>query len=294
MTQFGCGSFAMSSRYNHCVMDGVAVREFEANLAALTRGKDLITVPNPDRTVFKARDPPQINHQHYEYSKPIDGDISFTARGTRTVANTSSLQSRSHLFHISLQRIADLKNAALKDGKLKNCTTFQAIAAKVWKARSIALEMEEERISTMIFPVDARKRVEPPAPAGFAGNALIPGFARATVRDLKEEEFCVLVEKVKVGVERLDDEYVRSGIDWLEMNGGVPCRIDSFSLVSWWRLGLEEEEFVWGRVKCTVPIVVKPGLVMLLPGGKEEGGLYVCLDLPEDQLKDFGRILLEN
>ena len=29
--------------------------------------------------------------------------------------------------------------------------------------------MPEERISTMLFPVDARKRVVPQAPCGFAG-----------------------------------------------------------------------------------------------------------------------------
>ena len=36
-------------------------------------------------------------------------------------------------------------------------------------------------------------------------------------------------------------------------------------------IGAKGEVFAWGRVKCTTPIVVKPGLGMLLPGPKGEG-----------------------
>ncbi|KAE9454146.1 hypothetical protein C3L33_13951, partial [Rhododendron williamsianum] len=36
LTRLGCGGVAFASRYNHCVVDGVAVREFQANMAALT------------------------------------------------------------------------------------------------------------------------------------------------------------------------------------------------------------------------------------------------------------------
>lgn len=61
------------------------------------------------------------------------------------------------------------------------------MAAKIWKARSIAVEMAEGKISTMLFPVDTRTRVVPQAPVGFAGNALVPGFARASVRELVEK-----------------------------------------------------------------------------------------------------------
>ena len=123
---------------------------------------------------------------------------------------------------------------------------------------------------------------------------MIPGFARASVRELREEDDWFLVRKVQEGVERLDDEYVRSGIDWLEVNRGVPCTENSFSLVSWLGLGLEEEVFAWRRVKCATPIVVKPGLVMLLPGPKGEGGLNVCLQLHGDQMDDFYRLMMMN
>lgn len=120
----------------------------------------------------------------------------------------------------------------------------------------------------------------------------MPGFARASVRDLIELEDACHIRKVQEGVKRLDDEYIKSGIDWLEVNKGAPCMEDSFSLVAWWRLGLEEQLFAWGRLKCATPLAVKAGLVMLLPGPQDEGGLNICLDLPEDQMQEFSRIML--
>ncbi|XP_016650380.1 PREDICTED: omega-hydroxypalmitate O-feruloyl transferase-like [Prunus mume] len=262
-TQLGCGSLVFASRFNHCAVDGVAVREFEANLAALTRGGNLVIRPNADRTMFKARNPPNISFPHFEYSKATDRTGIFTVRGlSGTNMKLSTTLNPTRLIYLSQDRIASLKKAALKDGKLKSCT------------------------------IDVRKQVVPPAPPGFAGNALVPAFAHATVKEIKEEDDSSLVRKVQEGVERLDDEYVRSGIDWLEVNKGVPCEEDSFSLVSWWKLGIEHGEFSWGQVKCTTSVLLKPGLVMLLPVPEGKGGLSICLELPDDQMELFCRLML--
>ncbi|CAB4289089.1 unnamed protein product [Prunus armeniaca] len=279
--------------FNHCAVDGVAVREFEANLAALNRGGNLVIRPNADRTMFKARNSPNISFPHFEYSKATDRTGIFTVRGlSGTNMKLSTTLNPTRLIYLSQDRIASLKKAALKDGKLKSCTSFQVVAAMTWKARSIAVDMPDEKTSTILIPVDVRKRVVPPAPPGFAGNALVPAFAHATVKEIKEEDDSTLVRKVQEGVERLDDEYVRSGIDWLEVNKGVPCEEDSFSLVSWWKLGIEHGEFSWGKVKCATSVLLKPSLVMLLPGPEGKGGLSVCLELPDDQMELFCRLML--
>ncbi|MED6145300.1 hypothetical protein PIB30_023882 [Stylosanthes scabra] len=223
LTQFGCGSLALTTHYNHCTLDGLAVRDFEANLAALTRG-DPLTI-----------------------------------------------------------QIESFKRKALKDCKLKNVTSFYVVAAKIWKARTIAMNMLDDTMSTMLFPVDARKK----------SKALVPGFARATVKELIESEDGYDIRKVQEGIERLDDEYIKSGIDWLELNRGVPCWEDSFSFVSWLRLELEDQTFAWGQLKCSTPLTVKSGLIILLPGPPGDGGINICLDLPQNQMYMFCRIMLE-
>ncbi|CAI8612543.1 unnamed protein product [Vicia faba] len=294
LTQFGCGSLALASHYNHCILDGIAIREFETNLASLTRGDELVIIPNTDRTMLKARNPPKITHPHFEFSKSTNIENLFTIRGTTNInIKKPVVEDQIHVLHLSPQKIATLKNKALGKTSLKNITTFQVVAAKIWKARSIATKIEDDKLSTMLFPVDVRKKLVPELPNGFAGNALVPGFTRSTVKELIEQGDHYAIKKVQEGIERLNHEYIKSGIDWLEMNKGVPCNKDSFSLVAWWRLGLENEVFAWGRLKCATPLVVKPGLVMLLPGGEDEGHINICLSLPKDQLDEFCRIMLE-
>lgn len=283
-----------ASRFNHCVMDGVAVRDFEANLASLTRANKIVISPNADRTMFKARNPPKISYPHFEYSKATDRSNVFTVRGmSGTNIKLCTTHNKTHLIYMSQQKIASIKEKALKDGRLKGCTSFHVVAAKIWKARSIAVNMPDEKTSTVLIPVDVRKRVVPQAQAGFSGNALVPAFAQATVKELKEEEDSWLVRKVQEGVERLDDEYVRSGIDWLEVNRGVPRGEDSFSLVAWWKLGLEEDEFSWGKIKYSTSVLLKPGLVMMLPGPAGKAGLSICLELPDNQMELFCKLVMD-
>ncbi|KAI9077660.1 hypothetical protein K1719_040347 [Acacia pycnantha] len=297
LTQFGCGSLALASHYNHCTLDGLAISDFEKNLAALTRGDNFTVIPNSDRTFLRARSPLKINHPHYEYSKTTNNNHVFTSRSTSGIKITtkprSMAENRVHVLHLSPQQVSIFKNKISNTSK--KISSFQVVAVRVWRARSIAMKMPEEEISTMLFPVEVRKWIvaELKEKGVFAGNALVPGFARATVKELKEEEDDYLIRKVQEGIERIDEEYVRSGIDWLEENRGVPCSENSFSLVAWWKLGLEDQEFAWGRVKCATPLELKPGLVMMLPGTEGEGGgLNICLDLPEDHMQEFCRIML--
>ncbi|CAI0561095.1 unnamed protein product [Linum tenue] len=288
-TGFGCGSLALASSYNHCVLDGISVHEFEINLASLTRDIDAtLKEPNPDRTMFRARDPPRINHPHHEYTKPSIATASspFNARYAH--------YTDTHMVYIPRDHISRLKKSALGDGGVDNCSTFQAVAARIWKARTIALKMSpDEAVTTLMFPVDTRRMVRPPVPAGFAGNAVVPGYARLTVKEVKEGSDSLLVKKVQEGLGRLDDDYVKSSIDWLEVHRGTPTWENTFAVAQWFRLALDEETYSWGTAKCAVPIGAKPGLVVLLSGPKSQGGLSVCLDLKDDQVQEFTRLLME-
>lgn len=57
---------------------------------------------------------------------------------------------------------------------------------------------------------------------------------------------------------------------------------------------MEEEEFAWGRLTCASPVVVKPGIVFLLPGPTAEGGLNIFLELEGDQVVEFRRLMMED
>ncbi|KAI3977550.1 hypothetical protein MKX01_000463 [Papaver californicum] len=256
-----CGGVALASLSNHCTLDdGTAVQEFIVNLASLQHGDDLVVQLNSDSSIFKAHNPPRINHPHFQYSIPKVSDISFNIPGSILVPS-------------------ELHNVP-------------CLAAKLWKTRSIATQLPDECISTVLFPIDVRRKIVPRAPKGFAGNAVIPGFARSNTSQFKTEKFSALVDEIHKGVERVDDEYVKSNIDWLERNRGVPCRENSFSVVVWSKLGFEGVGFGWGRITNVVPIEIKPGLVIVLPGDKEGGGIYICLELPSEQMEEFYKLMM--
>ncbi|EEF41223.1 Anthranilate N-benzoyltransferase protein, putative [Ricinus communis] len=294
LTQFACGSLAVGIRYNHAIMDGTAFSEFKTNWAAFSRGDGLVIEPKPDRTIFRGRDPPIINHLHQEYSTSCNNNF-LTAWDTEGIDHKDTpSQGQTHIIYLSRQYLASLKKAALEDGRMKNCTTFQVVAAKMWKAWSIAVKMKDDITSTLLFPTNIRNIIRPKAPNGFAGNAVLTCFAQARINELKEKDDSYLVTKVQEGIYRVDDDYVRSVIDWLTVHcGGLPCMENSLRLVPWWRLRLEEDVFACGKLKCTTPIVVKPGFAFLLPDLQGEGGINVCLELPDAEMEEFSRLMME-
>ncbi|XP_058111554.1 shikimate O-hydroxycinnamoyltransferase-like [Magnolia sinica] len=229
-----------------------------------------------------------------EYSNLIHWDSIFSAPGICSHAIKQPRSDTTCVIYMLPGRIDHLKTEALKDNPLMNCTTLSVLAANIWKARTIATGLPDDRISTMLFPVVIRKRVVPHVLDGFAGNAVMPGFVRASTHELKTSRASVLVGKIQEGLERLDDGYVKSGIDWLEVHKGVPCMVDSFSVVAWWKLGLEMAHFGWGPIRCITLAEMKPGLVFLLPGEKDEGGINVCLELPSDHMKEFYKLMMED
>ncbi|XP_031475472.2 acyltransferase GLAUCE-like [Nymphaea colorata] len=295
LTRFQCGGHALACLCNHCTLDGIGIRTFCANLAACTLGKDLLVPPNPDRTIFKARVPPKISYPHHEYSKLSPQELSpFSIPGechADLFMHDGAILTPSSVF-IPQSKIDAMKSQVLAAGKLKKVTDFHVVAAKVWKERSLAIGMPDDCTSTMLFPVDVRRHMSPKLGPGFAGNALVPGFACATVLELKSQGLSFCVEKVQEGLERLDEEYIRSGIDWLEVNRGAPRVVDSFSVVAWTKIGFGEEDFWWGKAECLVPVELKPGLVMLLPGDEGSLGINVCLALPNEQMKAFCQLMV--
>ncbi|KAH9323156.1 hypothetical protein KI387_017795, partial [Taxus chinensis] len=62
--------------------------------------------------------------------------------------------------------------------------------------------------------------MRPPLPWEFAGNATVSTYAKATAKELQEQPFSKIVEKLEGG-DRLNDDYVRSRIDWLKSHERV-------------------------------------------------------------------------
>lgn len=159
---------------------------------------------------------------------------------------------------------------------MTRCSSFEAIVAHVWRARSKAVFADLDDFSAVLFAVDIRSKISPPLPNGFAGNAVVTAFANAKVIDLVEKPFSFCVEKIKEARERIKDEYVRSVIDWLEVYRGIPATCNgNFYVSAWWKLRFNGLDFGYGKPTHGGPVVSgNDEFVLLLSDGKcgENGG----------------------
>ncbi|ONK77370.1 uncharacterized protein A4U43_C02F5820 [Asparagus officinalis] len=292
VTKFRCGGFSIGFVTNHSVLDGRSAAEMMQNLASVCKGEGMKTYNfNLDRSCIKARDPPQIKFIHAEYSKPAESTItSFTSPNQPSPPPSLLTLSKNHdfrLFPFSSMMIDRLKeNASMK------CSSFEAIVAHIWRARTKAIFDDSNEISSVLFAVDIRSKMQPPLPNGYMGNAVISASASARVFDIDNKPFSFCVEKVREGIERVTDEYVRSVIDWLEVHKGVPSTANgSFYVSAWWKLPFHELDFGYGKPSYGGPVVSgMDEFVLLLSDGKDMGkggGINTWVVLERSKMANF-------
>lgn len=294
VTRFASGGFSIGFVTNHAILDGRSASEMFESLASICRGETdqgLETkVIDNDRTCLKARNPLQIRYPHKEYVKAKD--ISslascFTAPEQTAPSPLVFSKVYSHkLFSFTPEMISTLKRKAVT-----RCSSFEAIVAHVWRARSKAVFADLDDFSAVLFAVDIRSKISPPLPNGFAGNAVVTAFANAKVIDLVEKPFSFCVEKIKEARERIKDEYVRSVIDWLEVYRGIPATCNgNFYVSAWWKLRFNGLDFGYGKPTHGGPVVSgNDEFVLLLSDGKcgenGGGGINVLLGLEPEKMK---------
>ncbi|PKA54766.1 Omega-hydroxypalmitate O-feruloyl transferase [Apostasia shenzhenica] len=280
LTSFKCGGFALGISNNHATFDGISFSSFLRNLAAVAAGEPLAVHPFSNRRLLSARSPPLVSFPHPEL---VDA-----ASASPTMLEPSSSDLHLRLFHLSAADIASLKLRALPLSSKP--TSFNTVVAHLWRCKALAGAggvAGGERVSTVLYAVDIRRRLRPPLPAEFTGNAVLSGYGMATVRELEEGPFGRVVEAVATGAARMDDEYVRSVIDWGSVHRGFPSG-DVF-VSSWWRLGFAGVKFPWGSPAYSCPVAhPRRDIVLLLPtvAGEDEG-VNALVVLPPGDMESF-------
>ncbi|KAH9328451.1 hypothetical protein KI387_000559 [Taxus chinensis] len=291
VTRFTCGGFSIGLVTSHCMMDGKSASEFLANLASMTRGQGLLRQPNFLRNSLTSRSPPQINYPHHEYIKlkNLSAQTAFTTSDAQTHFLATLAQNQSiRVFTFSSQMVQDLKKKAMQEKILSNCSTFEVMMAHIWQARTKAVFTDPKLKSTVLFAVDIRSNMVPPLPTEFVGNGIATAIASASVQDLNENGLSFCVAEIQNAVARMTDDYVRSAIDWLEVNKGIPAAINgNFFLSAWWKLPFYELDFGWGRPVYAGPIVSGMAEFVLLLSNGSKGAVNVWLILEPHQMEKF-------
>ncbi|XP_057787822.1 rosmarinate synthase-like [Salvia miltiorrhiza] len=242
LTRFKCGSISLGVANDHHVFDGIAALHYINTWADTARGLTAAAFPPfHDRRLLSARSPPQPQFPHDEYQPPPPLITPLSPPNTDTLHSTFSL-TPDHL-------------RALKQ-RCNGYTTYEAVTAHVWRCVCAARSLPPDQQTKLQISVDGRSRLRPPLPPGFFGNVIFYTTSTALCGELVANPLGFAVEKVHEAVARMNDEYLRSAIDYLELklpNIHTTTRSDktvkcpNFDITSWVRLPFYEADFGWGK-----------------------------------------------
>lgn len=280
VTKFKCGGFALGLCMNHCMFDGIAAMEFVNSWGETARGLSLNISPFLDRTILNSRDPPKVEFKHQEFEE-ID-DIS----GSSDLYN-EEMQYRSFCFDPN--HLDNLKSKAMEGGTtLKKCTTFEALSAFVWRARSKALEMKPDQKTKLLFAVDGRSKFNPPLPKGYFGNGIVLTNAICTAGELVNNHLSYGVEQVQKAIKMVTDDYMRSAIDYFETTRARPSLSSTLLITTWSRLSFHTTDFGWGEPVLSGPVALpEKEVILFLSHGNQRKSINVLLGLPASAMKSF-------
>ncbi|KAJ7555866.1 hypothetical protein O6H91_05G057800 [Diphasiastrum complanatum] len=287
VTRLKCGGFVVGLAMNHAVYDGIAAMEFLNSWAETTRGVPISVPPYLDRSVLKHRVPFQIEFPHIEFT-----DIEAVSKDQQIQLSPDVVQYSSFCF--DEQSLGALKRNLLQEGLLKKCTTFEALTALVWRARTKALNVPYSQQAKLLFAVNSRSRLVPPLPTGFFGNGILFTCAMVTAEDLTHKSLSHAVGLVQEAIKMVDDKYMRSAIDYFEQTRARPSLTSTLLITTWSRLSLNAIDHGWGYPVHSGPVTLpEPEVVLFLSCGQERKSIKVVLGLPAAAMERFSKILRE-
>ncbi|CAK9181465.1 unnamed protein product [Ilex paraguariensis] len=283
VTKFKCGGFVLGLCTNHCMFDGLGAMEFVNSWGQTARGLPLPVPPYVDRSILKARNPPKIEFPHHEFAEIED------------ISNTANLYQEEMLYRLFCfdpEKLEKLKIKAMEDGTLPKCTTFEALSAFVWRARSQALNLKPEQQTKLLFAVDGRPRFNPPLPEGYFGNGIVLTNSICSAGELTENPLSFTVKLVQDAVKLVTDDYMRSAVDYFEVTRARPSLSATLLITTWSRLSFHTTDFGWGEPVLSGPVALpEKEVILFLSHGKERKSINVLLGLPAPAMKIFEELM---
>ncbi|KAK7358672.1 hypothetical protein VNO77_00610 [Canavalia gladiata] len=283
VTKFKCGGFVLGVNLNHCMNDGLSAMQFVNAWGETARGLDVKIQPFLDRTILKAREPLKIEFPHHEFDEIQD------------ISNTTKLYQEEMLyksFCFNPHKLDLLKKMATEDGSVKKCSTFEALSAFVWRARTEALSMHPNQQTKLLFAVDGRPKFVPPIPKGYFGNAIVLSNALCKAGELVNHPLSFTVGLIRNAIEMVTDSYMRSAIDYFEVNRARPSLTATLVITTWTRIPFHTADFGWGKPLFFGPVTLpEKEVILFLSQGEETKSINVLLGLPASAMKKFEALM---
>ncbi|XP_039851254.1 putrescine hydroxycinnamoyltransferase 1-like, partial [Panicum virgatum] len=293
VTFFKCGGVALGTALHHVSIDAMSAFHFFQTWSAFCRDGDRaaeeVELPCHDRTLLRAWSPPPAVQP--------DALLMFYPK---LAFSEPSGPIATEVFAISRDQVAALKR--LCGG---GASTFCAVSALVWQCACVARRLPLDSKSRLTFPANVRRRVKPPLPERYFGNALVRVGVAAAVRDIASEALGSVAGRVGAAIARMDgdDEVVQSAIDYYETaeqeldsqpaKGTLPET--ELQIISWLGMPVYDADFGWGKPGAMSRAdSSRGGLLHLMSNGPAaDGGVRVLTCMAAANIKELERLLYE-
>nr|AJW87634.1 rosmarinic acid synthase [Prunella vulgaris] len=293
ITRFKCGGVGLGVANEHHLSDGVSALHFINTWCHLARG---VPAPSPapvfDRTALSARSPPKVEFTHPEFQPPptLPTPLEHT-----DIAYAKLKLSRDQLNALKAKCKSPATANGQENGKpARPYSTFEVLAGHIWRCVCAARGLPAEQETKLHIPFDGRAKLQ--LPAGFFGNAIFFATPIATCGEVEANSLSYAVRRVGDAIGRLDEEYLRSSVDFLELQddisklaqGAHSFRCPNLWVISWVRLPIYEPDFGWGKAVYMGPWAAPfEGKSYLLPNPDNDGSLFVAITLHTQHMDRF-------
>ncbi|KAF8369820.1 hypothetical protein HHK36_032155 [Tetracentron sinense] len=289
VTHFKCGGVSLGVGMLHHVADGASSLHFINPWSDMARGHDITIPPFLDRTILRARDPPCPAFHHIEYQPPPSLRTPLQIENSQSGPDSLSRA----IIMITRDQLNILKAKSKECGNTVNYSSHELLAAHVW--RCLARGLPDDQETKMFISTDGRSRLRPAVPPGYFGNVIFQATPIAVSGDLQSQPLTYVAGRIHDALVRMDDAYLRSAIDYLELQpdltafiraGAQTIGLPNIRIISWAKLPIHDADFGWGR-----PIFIGPagapfdGLVFVLPSPINDGSLSLVISLQFDQMQ---------
>ncbi|CAM6118813.1 unnamed protein product [Calypogeia fissa] len=202
---------------------------------------------------------------------------------------------------LSKEKLTTLKRKVLSKENSIRYSTYEILSAHIWKCVTRARELDGAQPTKLYIVIDGRARLVPTVPEDYFGNVVFHTTPISTAGEIVHHPLSYAAGQIHNALARMDDEYLRSALDHLEMQpdrtkvvrnahlGGDP----NLSITSWARLPIYDCDFGWGR-----PIFMGParinydGIVHVLPSPVSDGSLTLSVGMRSDYMHTFQELIL--